>query len=146
VRVCPKGIDIRNGLQLECVNCSQSIDACDSIMRKISRPEGLIRYDTERKLLGGERKFFRPRLVVYCLVLFAYIRAFFYFLNIRSSYDFDVVREAQLGLFVQTSDEITNQFKLRISNKSTKDAMFTLELKSPELKLKLITPISEVTV
>ncbi len=55
VRVCPTGIDIRNGLQLECINCAQCIDACDSIMHKIGRPLGLIRYDTERKLLGGER-------------------------------------------------------------------------------------------
>lgn len=65
VQTCPTGIDIRDGLQLECVSCTQCIDACDSIMDKIGKPRGLIRYDSQRVLEGGKRRFLRPRLFVY---------------------------------------------------------------------------------
>ena len=54
VTTCPTGIDIRDGLQLECVNCTQCIDACDSIMHKIGKPRGLIRYSSQRMLEGGQ--------------------------------------------------------------------------------------------
>ena len=65
VAVCPTGIDIRNGLQMECIGCAGCIDACDEIMGKLARPRGLIRYDSERGLTGEPRRFLRPRLFVY---------------------------------------------------------------------------------
>ena len=66
VAVCPTGIDIRNGLQMECVGCTRCIDACDDIMRKIGKPEGLVRYDSQRAFDGGRRaKLLRPRSYLY---------------------------------------------------------------------------------
>ena len=65
VAVCPTGIDIRNGLQMECVGCAACIDACDEIMGKVKRPPGLIRYESERVLNGGPRRFLRPRMYLY---------------------------------------------------------------------------------
>jgi len=65
VAVCPTGIDIRNGLQMDCIACTACIDACDEIMDKISQPRGLVRYDTERGLAGEKRRFLRPRLLAY---------------------------------------------------------------------------------
>ena len=62
---CPTGIDIRDGLQLECIGCSNCVDACDSIMRQIGRAEGLIRYDSHRGFLGEARRWLRPRLFLY---------------------------------------------------------------------------------
>jgi len=69
VAVCPTGIDIRNGLQLECLHCTQCIDACDGVMAKLGRTPGLIRYGSQDSLEGAPRRGFRPRLVVYPLLL-----------------------------------------------------------------------------
>jgi cytochrome c oxidase accessory protein FixG len=65
VQVCPTGIDIRNGLQLECIGCAACIDACDDIMRKLERPTGLVRYDSTKGLAGLKRRVLRPRLWMY---------------------------------------------------------------------------------
>lgn len=65
VQVCPTGIDIRNGLQLECIGCAACIDACDDIMRKLDRPTGLVRYDSTKGLSGLKRRLLRPRLWMY---------------------------------------------------------------------------------
>lgn len=65
VVVCPTAIDIRNGLQMECIGCAGCIDACDEIMGRLGRPKGLIRYDSERALDGEPRRFLRPRVFAY---------------------------------------------------------------------------------
>jgi len=65
VAVCPTGIDIRNGLQVDCIGCSQCIDACDEVMDKLGEPRGLVRYDSLRGLRHQARRFFRPRLALY---------------------------------------------------------------------------------
>jgi len=69
VTTCPTGIDIRDGLQLECISCAQCIDACDSVMDKIGKPRGLIRYSSQRQLEAGESKWLRPRLFVYPTII-----------------------------------------------------------------------------
>jgi cytochrome c oxidase accessory protein FixG len=68
VVVCPTGIDIRNGLQLDCVACTACIDACDQVMDKLGRPRGLVRFEAGRVLKGGKRRFWRPRLAVYAVL------------------------------------------------------------------------------
>lgn len=69
VRVCPTGIDIRNGNQLECLHCTACIDACDTIMDKVGRPRGLVRFASEEQLAGRKRQVFRPRNILYALVI-----------------------------------------------------------------------------
>ncbi|MFT3695534.1 MAG: cytochrome c oxidase accessory protein CcoG [Kofleriaceae bacterium] len=73
VAVCPTGIDIREGLQMECVGCAQCIDACDPIMEKVKKPVGLIRYTSQDELAGKTRSLFRTRVIVYPLLLIAAI-------------------------------------------------------------------------
>jgi polyferredoxin len=73
VQVCPTGIDIRDGLQIECIGCAACIDACDSIMDKMDYPRGLISYTTEHNLSGQKTHKLRPRLIGYALVLLAMI-------------------------------------------------------------------------
>lgn len=65
VAVCPTGIDIRNGHQLECIGCTACIDACDDVMTKLERPRGLIRYDSLRAVETGKHRFWRPRVYFY---------------------------------------------------------------------------------
>lgn len=69
VAVCPTGIDIRHGLQMECVNCTACIDACDEIMVKTNQPKGLIRYTSIADLEGVKRRIIRPRVIAYALLL-----------------------------------------------------------------------------
>jgi cytochrome c oxidase accessory protein FixG len=68
VQVCPTGIDIRNGLQLECIGCAACVDACDDIMTKVKRPKGLIRYDSWKGFNGGKTRFVRPRTIFYSVL------------------------------------------------------------------------------
>lgn len=67
IAVCPTGIDIRDGLQMECVGCTACIDACDDVMVKLARPRGLVRYASEESLTGGKTQVIRPRTVGYAL-------------------------------------------------------------------------------
>ena len=74
--VCPTGIDIRNGLQMECIHCTECIDACDAVMDKVGKPRGLIRYSSQDGLEGGKMGFLRPRTLLYPLVLVVIISLF----------------------------------------------------------------------
>lgn len=71
IAVCPTGIDIRDGLQMECVGCTACIDACDDVMQKLARPKGLIRYASEESLAGGKTQYIRPRTVAYAVAAVA---------------------------------------------------------------------------
>jgi polyferredoxin len=63
VHVCPTGIDIRQGLQMECIGCAACVDACDEIMTKLDRPRGLVRYDSSHGFAGKARRILRPRIL-----------------------------------------------------------------------------------
>ena len=69
IQVCPTGIDIRNGVQLECIHCTACIDACNDVMTKVHKPINLIGYTTENALAGKGRRLFRPRAALYAVVL-----------------------------------------------------------------------------
>ncbi|MDE3084247.1 MAG: cytochrome c oxidase accessory protein CcoG, partial [Verrucomicrobiota bacterium] len=69
VQVCPTGIDIRQGLQIECIGCAACIDACDSVMRKLHRPPGLVRYASQAALAGQGTRWLRPRTILYAALM-----------------------------------------------------------------------------
>jgi len=142
IRVCPTGIDIRNGTQLECVACAACIDACNSIMDEVGRPRGLIRYDTEAGLSGLARKIFRPRLIAYSFVLLCLITAFAAKLHTRSLTDIDLVRVANNGhAFEMEGDTIVNQFTVHLANKGAKPTRFRMEiLNAPDIQL--VSPLT----
>jgi cytochrome c oxidase accessory protein FixG len=119
VRVCPTGIDIRNGLQLECIHCAQCIDACDSVMDKVGKPRGLIRYDTENRLFAREGKFLRPRIFVYGLILFTIVLIFSYRLFTRSEIEAQILRGGlDVPFSVAADGRIVNHLTLKVHNKS----------------------------
>lgn len=127
VAVCPTGIDIRQGLQLECVGCAACIDACDEIMTRLKRPRGLIRYDSQRSLTEGTRRFLRPRVYVYAaLALVGTIAAV---ATVRTRPDLPVNLVRQVGApFVLDGPTVRNAFLLRTANKTEKDESFALEI------------------
>ena len=123
VAVCPTGIDIRDGSQLECIQCALCIDACDEIMKKIGRPTGLIAYDTVAKReasLKGEHepfKLIRPRTLLYAamIVLVAAVMAVAF--TVRTTLEVNVVAD-RAPLYVPLSDGgIRNGYTVRVLNK-----------------------------
>lgn len=116
VQVCPTGIDIRHGLQLECIGCAACIDACDEVMVKVQRPTGLIRYDSLVAFRGGRTRWIRPRTVVYGILLVIGIAvAGFAFSTVKPA-NFMVVRMSGAAYFVDRND-VRNQFMVRLLNK-----------------------------
>ena len=122
VHVCPVGIDIREGLQYECIACSACIDACDSVMDKMKYPRGLIRYATHnsltQKLAQSEivKRMFRPRVLVYGVVLVAISVAFTVSLAMRQTFKVDVVRDRATLARLVDEGQIENLYRLQVMN------------------------------
>ncbi len=153
ITVCPTGIDIRQGLQMECVGCSNCIDACNAIMTKLGRPKGLIRYDSLNGLKGKGRRILRPRFFIYLFFMLVGVGAMTYaFTSIDSAYM--LVTRMTGSSFYQTESTIRNQYNVRIVNKTDETQVFNIHVDSPNHEItKLgdtehieIGPIGEVVV
>jgi cytochrome c oxidase accessory protein FixG len=150
VTVCPTGIDIRNGTQMECVNCTACIDACDEVMEKTGRPRGLIRFASLNGIEKGERIRVTPRIVGYCVILLALGAALLTLLLTRSEVDVTLLR-APGALFEQTPDgKISNLYLLKLTNKTHHDRPVELKLEKIEGSLtvlggQLILPAEQQT-
>jgi len=127
VQVCPTGIDIRQGLQMECIGCTACIDACDEVMTKVHRPRGLIRYDSQAAFQGGRTRWWRPRIALYGILLAAGVAV--------ASWALSTVRPASMGVtripgapYIDDGAMIRNQFLVRIVNRRSTPATFSLEL------------------
>lgn len=136
VVVCPQGIDIRNGLQMECIACGLCIDACDEIMDKVGRPRGLIRYDTEKHMTLSipENKFklFTPRFFFYLSVIILVSTLMLGGLMNKSDLEINITPNRN-PLFITLSDgSIRNSYKLKIENKTHQNKIFSLKILSPE--------------
>ncbi|MDF1798626.1 MAG: cytochrome c oxidase accessory protein CcoG [Planctomycetota bacterium] len=118
VAVCPTGIDIRDGLQMECVNCAECIDACDSVMDRIGLDRGLVRYASENELAGGERKVVRVRTVLYSVGLVVAFVTLLFFLGSRKDTLVSVLRIRNVPFMTLADGRISNPVKLRIENRA----------------------------
>ena len=123
VSVCPTGIDIRNGIQLECTACSACVDACNDIMKKVDRPTGLIRYDSTAGVKTGKRNILRPRIFLYLLLtIFGLGALTVTFLNKAKPFYGGVTR--MLGSpFVASAEGVRNTFVINLTNKRNRDAI-----------------------
>ncbi|HQR05538.1 MAG TPA: cytochrome c oxidase accessory protein CcoG [Gemmatales bacterium] len=128
VRTCPTGIDIRNGLQMECIHCTQCIDACDEIMDKISKPRGLIRYSCQEAIEGLPHQGFRPRLVIYPLLLLVAISAFIIVLINRAPVDVTVLRNIGSPFNLTPDGQVQNTMLIKLVNRQTESKDYTIEL------------------
>jgi len=126
VHVCPTGIDIRDGLQIECIGCAACIDACDSIMEKMNYPKGLISYTTEHNLSGQKTNLVRPRLIGYAVALTAMFCVFAWAIAERSLVELDVLKDRVL---YRENEEgrIENVYTLKIMNKAQHDVTYLIE-------------------
>jgi cytochrome c oxidase accessory protein FixG len=138
IAVCPTGIDIRNGTQLECTNCTACIDACDAVMDKVERPRGLIRYDSINAIDAGVRKIFTKRVWAYTAVLLALISLDVLLLANRGIVDSIILRSP--GQLYQERDatHLTNLYTYQVINKSTKEMPITLKIATPGGVMELV--------
>ncbi|CAI9428777.1 cytochrome c oxidase accessory protein CcoG [Candidatus Ornithobacterium hominis] len=129
VAVCPTGIDIRNGTQLECVNCTACIDACDEVMTKINLPTGLIRYASEEEIAEKKPFKFTARMIGYSVVLLILIGVLASFLFMRSDVNSKFLRMP--GTDYKTENHlIMNQFTYQLQNKTKETKQLHLKLAS----------------
>ncbi len=118
VQVCPTGIDIRNGLQYECIGCAACIDACDHIMEQMNYPKGLIRYSTEHAIQGGKTHVLRPRMIGYGIMLSAMIILFLVTVFSRIPLELDIIRDRNALFRENSMGNIENTYTLKIMNKT----------------------------
>ena len=122
VQVCPTGIDIRNGLQYECIGCAACIDGCNQVMDKMGYPKGLIRYSTEKAMQGHYstdrilKRVFRPRVLVYTAILWLIIIAAAVTLYHRVPMKVDVIRDRGNVMHGSDDPEVQNVYRLQIMN------------------------------
>ena len=138
VNVCPTGIDIRNGTQLECVNCTACIDECDHIMESINLPKGLIRYASEDEIAKKEKFKLTARMKGYIAVLFILIGILTGMLFLRNDVEARVLRLPGQLYEHKQGDIISNVFTYKLINKTSNNIEhinFKLRKYKGEIKL-----------
>jgi polyferredoxin len=134
VQVCPTGIDIRNGLQYECIGCAACVDACNGVMDKVGLPRGLIRYSTERAMTMHytptqiRRRTLRPRVQIYAAILALIVAAVGTALYLRVPLKLDVIRDrGAMGREVEDG-MIENVYRLQIMNTSERAQTYRIRV------------------
>ena len=129
VAVCPTGIDIRNGQQEGCITCALCIDACDSVMDKIKKPQGLIRYASLDEMEGKTSPaiYKRPRVIVYFGILLMAAIGIVYGLMNLGSLELKVLHERQPLFVLQSDGSIQNKYELKVLNKTDNDMNINIE-------------------
>ncbi len=131
VQVCPTGIDIRDGLQYECIACGACIDACDGVMDKIGYPRGLIRYASQNAVDGKPTRVLRPRIVLYAALLLTLLGGFAWGVSHRSTLIAEVLRDRN-ALYRETRVGIENGYTLKIANKTMRPQRYRIALVAPD--------------
>jgi cytochrome c oxidase accessory protein FixG len=133
VQVCPTGIDIRNGLQYECIGCGACIDGCDQVMEKMGYPKGLIRYTTEHALsanLGKQaiwQRVLRPRTLIYTGILGLIVLISVISLSVRLPLKVDVIRDRGMPRIMENG-AIDNVYRLQVMNTEEHPHRYTIEV------------------
>lgn len=127
VQVCPTGIDIRHGLQMECIGCTACIDACDDVMTRLNRPRGLIRYDSQMGFQGRRTRWWRPRTLIYGVLLGIGATVATWALTTVKPANFGITRMTGAPYIVDDTS-VRNQFLVRIVNKRNEPARFMLQV------------------
>ncbi|MEQ1773401.1 MAG: cytochrome c oxidase accessory protein CcoG [Burkholderiales bacterium] len=150
VQVCPTGIDIRRGLQYECIGCAACVDGCNQVMDKMGYARGLIRYSTENAIKRGLtppqliKRIFRPRVLVYMTLLSIIVCTLLATLYLRSPLKVDVIRD-RAALMRETRDgKVENIYRLQIMN--TDERMHSYVIKASGLQGLQVVPAGPVAI
>jgi cytochrome c oxidase accessory protein FixG len=145
VAVCPTGIDIRDGSQLECIQCALCIDACDDIMGKIGRPKGLIAYDTianQEALACGKTaplQMIRPRTMLYAALIAVVGLVMLVALNFRTTLEVNVLHDRNPPFVLLSDGGVRNGYVIKVLNKLHEPHTYRLEVRGlPEARLSIL--------
>ncbi|MBZ5859511.1 cytochrome c oxidase accessory protein CcoG [Flavihumibacter profundi] len=138
IKVCPTGIDIRNGTQLECVSCTACIDACDNIMEKVGRPKGLIRYASENGIENSEPLRYTTRMKLYTALLMVLLVILSTLLLTRKDIDATIMRTPGMLYQERGADSITNLYNIKVANKTMADVPMTVRMERGDGKVEII--------
>ncbi len=137
VQVCPTGIDIRDGLQYQCIACGACIDACNSVMDKMGYSHGLVRYTTENELAGQRQPILRPRVVIYASLLAAIALTLVVAVLLRTPLELHVIGDRNVLYRATAEGLIENAYTLKIINMDNEPHVFELRASGiPGLQLK----------
>jgi polyferredoxin len=151
VQVCPTGIDIRKGLQYECIGCGACADVCDTVMDKVGYQRGLVKFSTEHAIQNHWtsaqtlRHIFRPRVLIYTGILLLVIALLFGSLLTRKSFKVDVVRDRAALARIVSGGKIENIYRLQIMNAAEKRQHFRI-MASGMKDLKVLTDSEDLIV
>ena len=145
VVTCPTGIDIREGLQLECIGCTQCIDACDAVMEKLGKPRGLIRYSSRDALDGKKTSILRPRVVIYPLILVLVFGMLAISLARKQDTDVTILRGLGAPYTQLPNGQISNQVRIKLVNRSSETRLYAITLVEGE-GVEMIAPENPVRV
>ncbi len=138
VKVCPMGIDIRNGTQLECTSCTACIDACDYMMEKVGLQKGLIRYDSENGIANKQKLRITARMIAYSAVLVVLVVLEVFLLAGRSDIDTTVNRARGLLYQEIAIGKISNLYSIQLANKTHRDIPVQLKMEPGNGKILMI--------
>jgi cytochrome c oxidase accessory protein FixG len=134
VKVCPTGIDIRNGTQMECVGCTACIDACNKIMEAVHKPKGLIRYASENGITEGKKLRYTGRMKLYTVLLIILSGILILLLISRKDIDGTIIRTKGLLYQERGTDSLSNLFNIKVINKTLNNIPVTLRLEGDASK------------
>ena len=138
VKVCPTGIDIRNGTQMDCVGCTACIDACNAIMEKINKPLGLIRYASENGIENREHLRYTGRMKLYTVLLTMLLIILGILLFTRKEVDATIMRTPGMLYQERGTDSISNLYNIKIANKTIKQIPLQLKLEGHNGRIEVI--------
>jgi polyferredoxin len=145
VQVCPTGIDIRNGLQYQCIGCAHCIDACAEVMDRMGYAKGLIRYTTLRSLDGGPVRILRGRSLGYALICGVLVAGLGVALFNRELLALDIVRPRD-ALYRELAGGIfANDYEIRLANKTQTPATYRLTLDGDAAMVLVAPPMLTVS-
>jgi cytochrome c oxidase accessory protein FixG len=138
VAVCPTGIDIRKGTQMECINCTACIDACDQVMDKIHKSRNLVGYYSEEMIRSKKKPTFNNRMKAYSAVILILLVVLSYFIFSRTDIDITVMRGAGMLYQEQPGGYISNIYNADITNKANVSRSVILRPEDPAIKIEYI--------
>lgn len=146
VKVCPTGIDIRNGTQMECIGCTACIDACDAIMERINKPLGLVRYASENGIEKKEKLQYTGRMKLYTALLGILIMLLAFFLFTRKEVDATIMRTPGMLFQEVGADSVSNLYNIKVVNKTMDSINLELHLENTGGRIEVIGGNNHVNV
>ena len=137
VAACPMGIDIREGEQLECINCALCIDACDDVMKRVGLPAGLIGYDSPQNIEARKQgrpsggRLIRPRVMLYAVVLCVVAGVMLFGLSTRATVDVNVLRDRNPTHVRLADGSVRNAYTVKVMNRARNARVFAMRIEAP---------------